>query len=110
MQKRIEDIQKEIDELIRFCGEAAGADFADESLESNKFSKLGYLILRLQDGDLNDRCIQTLGQWLCSDKEALDYYIEFQNLSSLLHGYFNTQRQEKLLGKTKDFTSIRNNR
>jgi hypothetical protein len=108
MEKKVEDIQNEINELIRWCDEAAGTEFADESPELDKFAKLGFLLLRFQDGDLDEKSVHTLGEWLASDKEVLDYYVEFQNLSSLLYGYFNTQRQEQLLEKFKDSLPVRN--
>lgn len=106
MLNKIDKIQKELDELIHLCFEAGGAESPEEPLD--KFSKLGYLILRLQDGELDEHYSQLLEQWLLSDREALNYYLEFQQLNALLYSYFHPERADQLLEKMKDEMSATN--
>ncbi|MCE5186659.1 MAG: hypothetical protein LLF76_11095 [Planctomycetaceae bacterium] len=100
MEHKIDQIQKEVDELLRLCSDA-GIDPSEDISHLDKFTKLSYLLLRLQDGDMDEHCFGTLEKWLTNDPEAFQYYVEFQNFSALLYIHFNKERQEKLLEKMK---------
>lgn len=101
MEKKVNQIQKEVDDLIRLCADA-GVGPDDSWIELDKYAKLGYLVLKLQDEDLEREHIDLLEEWLSSDREALEYYIEFQNLNAMLYSYFNKDREKRLLEKMQD--------
>lgn len=56
-----------------------------EEYVPDKHSRLGQMILRLQDGDLEQRYVHRLEKWLLADQEALKYYVEFSHLCADLH-------------------------
>lgn len=105
MQKKLDEIQRDVDELIRLCVEAGG-EFEPEPLD--KFSKIGYLLLRMQDGELEEQQCRIMEEWLSSDQEALKYYAEFQQLNAMLYEYFHPERAEKLVERIKDEMAARN--
>lgn len=107
MHEQVDKIQKEVDELIRLCAEG-GAEVLDDWLPEDKFSKLGFLLLKLQDNDLEEKHFATLQKWLSCDTEALQYYIEFQNLSSLLFSHYHPERPGELLEQVKDRLAAKN--
>jgi hypothetical protein len=107
MHEQIDKIQKEVDELIRLCAEG-GADELNECLPDDKYSKLGFLLLKLQEGDLEERHFDTLMKWLNSDQEALQYYINFQNLSALLFSHYHPEHAQKVFDQIKDLLAAHN--
>ena len=57
----------------------------DTESVSDKYSRLGQLILRLQDGDLERRYVLRFEKWLLTDQDALEYYVDFTNICAGLH-------------------------
>jgi len=107
MHEQVDKIQKEIDELVRLCAEN-GAEALQEALGEDKFAKLGFLLLKMQEDDLEDRQFEALQRWLRSDEEALRFYIDFQTLSAMLYSHFDAERPKALLEQIKDALSARN--
>jgi hypothetical protein len=108
MHDQIDKIQKEIDALIRLCAEC-GPDGQDALGAEDKFTKLGYLLLKMQEGDLEEKHFETLQKWLDCDREALDFYLEFQDLSAMLYSYYQPERSMRLLEQIQESLAARNN-
>jgi len=53
---------------------------------------LGTMLLKLQDGELEDRYLLRLEKWLLCDEAAMRYYIDFQSLNAMLSMHFNPDR------------------
>lgn len=99
LQREIEKIKStmgHISQMVqRACsgnkGEGSSFDsaFADEYGEYSKqgwgkYNKLGAMILRLQDGELGQKETVRMEKWLLADQHALKYYLEFNQLCSML--------------------------
>ena len=82
--KEIQDLKAQIDQLNELCSEA----LSSEEEPAGRLDRLGTQILRLQDGTLEKRYALRLQQWLLSDPEALQYYVDFATLTALLHLHF----------------------
>ncbi|MEN6308712.1 MAG: hypothetical protein ABFD91_13275 [Anaerohalosphaeraceae bacterium] len=54
--------------------------------------RLGQLILRMQDGDLEKRYIHRLEKWLMADPEALNYYVQFSWLCAAMYLLYNPHK------------------
>jgi hypothetical protein len=53
------------------------------------------MLLKLQDGDLEERYQHRLEKWLACDQSALRHYVDFQTLTAMLHMYFNPNQFSK---------------
>ncbi len=84
-------------EFLKSFGQPAEQQDAstDSSLDEQTFGqwlRLGQLILRMQDGDLEQRYIHRLEQWLMADPQALNYYIQFTWICTGLHLLYNPRK------------------
>ncbi len=98
MFRKIDKLQSEIDGMVNLCAEA-GAINNEESTtaEDKKHERLGVMILKAQDGVLEKRYFLRMQKWLSCDQNALEYYVEFQNLTTLLHQHFNKNWLHRIL-------------
>lgn len=97
---KIESFKTQIDSLIDVVKDA----FAKSpELPDSAKKRLGVMILKMQDGVLEAKYVNRLGKWLCADRQALKYYVEFQNLSALLRMYYKDEsRVQEAVGEKKD--------
>ncbi len=103
MLGKIDKLQSEVDDLLGLCAEAGGVD--DPSvlgLQENKQLRLGVMILKMQDGDLEPRYVQRLGKWLGCDEQALRYYVDFQGITAMLSCHFNKSKFRTMLDFIKE--------
>jgi len=95
MLHQIEKLQKMVNNLLGLCADGEGDAVQDglpASPQEKKYERLGIMILKAQDGELERRYLLRMEKWLLSDPHALRYYIDFQNLSAMLHVHFNPSR------------------
>lgn len=85
--ENLQSIQSQIDELNRLLEEV----IEPISLPSERLERLGILLLKLQDGQLEGKFVHRLEKWLRADPEALEYYLEFMMLSTLLRFHFHPE-------------------
>ena len=93
MFHKINKIQKTVDDFIELCNETENGQADDgphSDLSSKHIVSLGEMILKAQEGDLSTRSMREMSRWLANDDNALRYYIEFQNLTTLLQKYFKS--------------------
>lgn len=103
IHRQIEKLQKMVNNLLGLCAEGkteAALEEADLSPQDSRYERLGTMLLKLQDGVLEDRYLLRMEKWLLCDKAAMRYYVDFQSLTAMLHVHFN----EKKLSKMMDFT------
>ncbi|MCK5001195.1 MAG: hypothetical protein KAS23_16745 [Anaerohalosphaera sp.] len=81
MENRIDTLRAQIDEISGLIGDTVIDGFGHEAV-SDKYSRLGQMILRMQDGDLERRYVLRFEQWLLSDNDALEYYVRFSDISA----------------------------
>ncbi|MBN2513514.1 MAG: hypothetical protein JXB18_11300 [Sedimentisphaerales bacterium] len=60
--------------------------------EFPQWLRLGQLILRMQDGELEKRYLHRLEKWLMADPEAFDYYVQFTWLCTSLYMLYNPRK------------------
>lgn len=82
--KEIESIQSQIDELNRLLAEATEPTHPP----LKRLDRLGILLLKLQDGELEGKFVHRLEKWLRADSEALRYYVDFMMLCAMLRCHF----------------------
>lgn len=99
IDKDLDKLQIEIDELNRLIDQTAGADdlTLGDDLETKRNTRLGILLLKLQDGLLEQRHFNRLQKWLQADTSALGYYIDFMSLTAMLHLHYHPDTIEKAL-------------
>lgn len=85
--EKLQSIQSQIDELNNLLSEV----IEPVPPPSPRLERLGILLLKLQDGQLEDRFVRRLEKWLRADPEAMEYYLEFMMLSALLHLHFHPE-------------------
>lgn len=68
------------------------SDDADRPRPNSKHERLGVMLLKAQDGVLEERYLRRMEKWLLCDKVAMQYYIDFQSLTALLTMHFNPER------------------
>ncbi|HRS70444.1 MAG TPA: hypothetical protein P5175_01210 [Anaerohalosphaeraceae bacterium] len=98
MFQMIDKLQKVVNSLLGLC-EEGGAGVSEEDIvspEYHKYEPLGIMILKMQDGVLEKRYFLRMEKWLLCDPAAVEYYIDFQMLTALLHEHFNKSRLEKI--------------
>ena len=94
MFEDINNIQSEINDLNRLCDETLRTPDLQPpaDLKTRRMERLGILILKLLDGILERRFILRLEKWLLADADARQYYVEFIQLTALLHHYYHPER------------------
>lgn len=90
-EKNLEHVKSQIDELNKLCDEVVPR----ASEEDRRKERLGVLLLRLQENDLEPRFIRRLEKWLLADHESLNYYVDFMSLTALLHLHFHPEQAVK---------------
>ena len=103
LHRQIDKLQKVVNDLLGFCAgdkTEAALEKVDLSPPDSQHEQLGIMLLKLQDGALEDRYLLRMEKWLLCDEAAMRYYVDFQSLTAMLHFHFN----ENKLGKMLDFT------
>lgn len=105
IQRQIEKLQNIVNNLLGLCAtssDEAVAPHDDLSPEESRHERLGIMLLKAQDGVLEDRYMMRMEKWILCDEAALRYYVDFQNLTALLHTYFKPNRfsPDQIFGKT----------
>ena len=81
--------------------EQAGGQGLNTKDEKDKL-RLGEMILKLQDGELEERYFLRMQKWLMCDERALRYYVDFMGVCAGLYLTFNKMREPlKLLAMSK---------
>lgn len=98
--RQIEKLQKTVNHLLGLFTTHTNKPTTEDPLpeiQNSRHLRLGEMILKTQDGVLEKRYMLRLEKWLLCDQEALNYYVEFQNLSVLLYMHFNKDKLSKML-------------
>lgn len=64
-----------------------------QSRQDLEYQRLGEMILKMQDGVLEQKYMSRLGKWLSCDEKALRYYVEFNQLSALLRSFYGKKQK-----------------
>jgi len=64
-----------------------------DTKEAKDKLRLGEMILKLQDGEFEERYFLRMQKWLMCDEKALRYYVEFMQLCAELYITFNKNRE-----------------
>jgi hypothetical protein len=88
--EEIEQLKSQIDDLNALLSEA----IKPQTAWSARQERLSILLLKLQDGLLNQRIFHRLEKWLLADRDSLEYYLDFMMLSALLHIHFGPERTD----------------
>ena len=88
LEDDLNKLHQDIDELNHLIEESVGLS---KEPVNNRQLRLTEMLLRLQDGDLEDRHIHRLQRWLESDPSSLQYYIDFMHFDSLLYLYYHPE-------------------
>ncbi len=92
MLNKIESIKSQLDELCDlYDGSFEGPGGISFPPVSKQF-RLGQMILRLLDGDLEERYARRLFKWLEADRTCLNYYVEFIHLCIMLKMLYNQDK------------------
>ena len=91
--KEIESLQSQLDDLNALIDETAESSSADNL----RREQLQILFLKDQDGDLSQQDFDCLQEQLKNDPNALREYLEFTQISALLHLHFNPELAEQAL-------------
>ena len=96
----------QIDKLTAIINSAVGRKKTDDiqsepsipqtekkSRRDLEYQRLGEMILKMQDGHLEQRYISRLGKWLSCDELALRYYVEFNQLSAMLRIFYGNKQK-----------------
>jgi len=87
------ELLKSLDESFEAQDPGADSLSSDQDADENPhWIRLGQLILRMHDGDLEKRYIHRLERWLMADPDALDYYVQFAWLCSCLYMLYNPRK------------------
>jgi hypothetical protein len=82
--EEIEQLKSQIDDLNTLLSEVV----EPQTDQSRRRERLAVLLLKLQDGLLDQRVVRRLEKWLLADPDSLEYYIDFMTLCALLHFHF----------------------
>lgn len=94
MNRKIDKIQEEIDQLLDLCDSGKDAEY-------DEYEDLGVMILKAQDGVLEEEEFGRMEKWLTQDHQALWYYVDFQLLTVQLHEYFSKSWFGRLIDSVK---------
>lgn len=95
IEKDLDSLNQQVDELNRLIDETTQPEKVDEDLRSKRNIRLGILILKMQDGALPDPYVHRLGKWLAADASAREYYLEFMELCAMLRFHFQPDLVQK---------------
>ncbi|MHC4928643.1 MAG: hypothetical protein ACYSOQ_09485 [Planctomycetota bacterium] len=93
--RQIEKLQKMVNSLLGLCAEGkaeAALEDTDLFTQDIRYERLGVLVLKAQDGVLEDRYLKRMEKWLLCDEVAMQYYVDFQSLTAMLSNHFNPGR------------------
>jgi len=71
-----------------------GVKSKKRSRQDLEYQRLAEMILKMQDGLLEQRYVLRLGKWILSDEKALKYYIEFNQLSAMLRQIYGKNQNK----------------
>ena len=95
MLRQIEKLQQMVNRLLGLCKEA-GAEVeieeAPHDYSDRKYEKLGVFILKSEDGVLSKRSTKVMDKWITRDEEARRYYVDFIELTLMLHLHFQPRK------------------
>lgn len=91
--KDIKELKSQIDSLNDLLSEVV----EPESEQSRRQERLAVQLLKLQDGQLDQRIINRLEKWLLADPDSLEYYIDFMMLTALLRLHFHPEASSRFL-------------
>ncbi len=66
------------------------------SRQDFEYERLSEMILKLQDGHLEQRYVSRLGKWLSCDEKALKYYVEFNQLLAMLRLFYSNKQKNMI--------------
>lgn len=64
-----------------------------DTKEDKEQLRLAEMILKLQEGTLEERYFLRMQKWMMCDEKALRYYVEFMQLCAELYHIFNKNRE-----------------
>ena len=70
-----------VDELPD-TSESCGKDCQNQDFTPTHQQRLGIMILKLQDDQLQQKYLSRLENWLLADPQALNFYVEFTQLTA----------------------------
>ena len=95
----------QIDKLTAIINSAVGRKKTDESQshlfgvtpqkssrQDLEYQRLAVMILKMQDGLLEQRYVSRLGKWMSSDEKALKFYVEFNQMSAMLRQIYGKKQ------------------
>ena len=91
--KKIDKLQNDVDEILDLCSETS---------EDGEYQEMGEMILRAQEGELDEEGYKKLEQQLTEDKEAVRYYVDFQMLTVLLKEHFDKSWLRRVIDAVKE--------
>ena len=86
IHRKIEHITGKIKDMVNII------DTPDKPLTASQQQKLGIMILKLQDHELEQTQFSRLQEWIINDRRALRFFVEFAQISESLRGMF-TKKQ-----------------
>jgi hypothetical protein len=89
----IEQLKSQIDDLNTLLSEVV----EPQSDQSRRRERLAVLLLKLQDGQLDQRVVRRLEKWLLADPDSLEYYVDFMSLCALLRLHFSPDLSGKFV-------------
>jgi len=95
VHRQIEKLQKTVNGLLSLCtGKKPDTPAAetDPSTQDSKYERLGIMLLKAQDGELEERYLRRMEKWLLCDPAAMRHYVDFQSLTAMLTMHFNPDR------------------
>lgn len=93
--RQIEKLQNRVNSLLSLCdGSRAGVEKEDTTPypQNSRHERLGIMLLKAQDGVLEERYFRRMEKWLLCDEAAMRYYVDFQSLTGMLSIHFNRHR------------------
>ena len=95
IHRQIEKLQKMVNNLLGLCAESKTEgtwEDAEPLPQDSRYERLGVMLLKAQDGVLEDRYLLRMEKWLLCDEKALRYHVDFQSLAAMLRVHFNPDR------------------
>ena len=108
IHRQVEKLQKMVNNLLSLCGGGkteATLEDTDLCPQDSNYERLGVMLLKAQDGVLEDRYLLRMEKWLLCDASAMRYYIDFQSLTAMLSMHFNLDRLSRNLVSEQVFAT-----